>query len=108
MASVSWSGLHSAGERLAPDGNGVGSGRVRSGQLILNDVPQIAILGDVSRLDWLSTHKLSVTWSIVGLGEYQSQIVNGNSGRYPSVNRAVNVYLDEWVKIWLIYLGITK
>jgi len=75
---------------------------------MLNDIPQVAILGDVSRFDWLDAHRLSVTWSIVGLGEYQSQTVNGSSHWYPSVNRAVDVYLDEWVKIWLPYLRITE
>jgi len=75
---------------------------------MLNAITQVAILDDVSRFDWLDTHRLSVTWSIVGLGEYQSQTVSGSSHWYPSVNRAADVYLDEWVKIRLIYLGITE
>ena len=88
--------------------NGVGSGHDQPGQFILNDILQVAILGNVSRFDWLDAHRLSVTWSIVGLGEYQSQPMDEDSHWYPAVNRAVDVYLDEWVKIRLIYLGITE
>jgi len=108
VALFSASDGHGTAKRLTSDGNGVGSGRGQSGRLILNDTPQVAILGDVSRFDGPHTHRLSVTWSIVGLGEYQSQTVNGSSHLYPSVNRAVDVYLDEWVKVRLIYLGITE
>ena len=74
VASASWFGWHYTDEQLAPDGNGVGSGRIRSGQLILNDLPQVAILGAVSRFDWLGTHKLS-------------DMVNSRPRRIPVANR---------------------
>lgn len=57
--------------------------------------PQIAVLGDVSRFDWLDTPRLSVTWFIVGCGEYGLQVVDGNSNGYIPIDRAVDVYLDE-------------
>ena len=53
--------------------------------------PQIAILGKVTRFDWLDTQRLSVTWSILGLGEYE---LRDSDDRVPP-NRAVDVYLDE-------------
>jgi len=113
-----WSSRNYTAKWLITDENAVGSECDRPGQFILNDILQVAILGNVSRFDWLDTHRLSVTWSIVGLGEYGSKTVNRLSYRYPSnrqgshwhrsVNRAVDIYLDEWVRIWLICLGITE
>ena len=57
----------------------------------LNDILQVAIVGKVTRFDWLDTHKLSVTWSILGLGEYELQ----DSDDYVPPDRAVDVYLGE-------------
>ena len=98
------SGGHYADDQLSPDGNGV-SFRVQLVKVAqLNDIPQVAILGKVTRFDWLDTQQLSMTWSIFGLGEYELQ----DSNYYVPPNRAVNVYLDEWVEIWLLYLGVTQ
>ena len=58
----------------------------------LNDIPQLAILGEIIEFDWLKTRRVSVRWLIVGRGEYALQ---GNSDRYPPVDRAVDVFLDE-------------
>ena len=50
-----------------------------------------------------------MTWFIVGCGEYRLQGMDGNSTGYVPLDRAVDVYLDEWVKIrLLLYLGITQ
>ena len=85
-------GDHYATDQLSPDENGVGLGHNQSGYLVqLNVIAQIAILGKVTRFDWLDTQRLSVTWSILGLGEYELQ---DSDDRVPP-NRAVDVYLDE-------------
>ena len=70
----------------------------------LNVILQVAILGQVTRFDWLDTHKLFVMWSILRLGEYELE----DSDDYVPPDRAVDVYLNEWVKIWLLYLEVTQ
>lgn len=61
----------------------------------LNRIPRVAVFGEVSRLDWLNTYQLTVTWFMVGCGEYQPQAAEGNPSLYPYINRAVDLYLNE-------------
>lgn len=42
-----------------------------------------------------------MTWFIIGCGEYILQPPMGTPGPFPPSNRAVDVYLDEWVQIRL-------
>jgi len=58
--------------------------------------PQVAILGDAVRFDSLGTQLVSVRWYVVGYGEYGLRTVGGSPAKHTvSVNRAVDVYLDE-------------
>lgn len=98
VAAVSNSGDHYAADQFSPNKNGVGFSVWSVRAVQLNKTPQVAILGDVIEFDELDTHgQLSVTWLVVGCGEYGPQVVGENSNGYAPVNRAVDVYLDEWV-----------
>ena len=62
---------------------------------------QIAVIGHSYRLD-LDRQALSVQWEIVGCGAYRLPTYNSprdyySSSRYGASNRAVDVYLNEWV-----------
>lgn len=65
----------------------------------LNKIFQVAILGSVTGLGEFDTKgQLSATWLVYGCGEYGPIAVGENFTTYGPVNRAVDVYLDEWVK----------
>ena len=100
VAAVSNSGDHYAADQLPPNKNGVGSLAWQVRAIRLNQISQVAILGDASQFDELDTQgQLSVTWLVVGCGEYGPQAAGETSGNgYAPVDRAVDVYLDEWVK----------
>lgn len=69
----------------------------------LNGVSQVVILGDVFRFDWLETQKLSVAWRLFGCGDFVLQTTANH------LDRAVDVYMDKWVRIrLLLYLGIDR
>ena len=48
-------------------------------------------------------------WYIVGYGDYKLKTVGGSPTKYKPVNRALDIYLDEWVQTQLfLYLGVTE
>ena len=52
---------------------------------------------------------MSVRWYIVGYGDYMLETVGGSPAKYMPVDRAVDVYLDEWVQIdRVLYPRITQ
>ena len=62
----------------------------------------------VTQFDWLVTQQLFVTWTILGHGGYgPGARAEGFSWGSP-VDRAVDVYLDECVKVPHLQLGVAQ
>lgn len=81
---------------VVPSSDGVGCWVWSVRAVQLNKISQVAILGTVTKFDQLDTQsQLSVTWRVVGCGEYE---LRAAQSRDAVVNRAVDVYLDKWVK----------
>lgn len=96
VAAVSNSGDHYAADQLSPNKNGVGCSAWTVRAVQLSKISQVAILGDVTEFDELDTKgQLTVTWLVVGCGEYGPQTAGENPDGYSPVDRAVDVYLDE-------------
>ena len=64
-------------------------------------ISQVAILGSAFRFDLPATQKISVRWFVVGCGEYALGPVKGTPDEFQPPDRAVDVYLEEWVQIQL-------
>jgi hypothetical protein len=64
------------------------------------------IFGDIFCFDWHGTRKLSVRWTLSGWGKYE---LHGTWDFPKPLNRAVEIYLNEWVKIQLFpYPRVTQ
>ena len=68
---------------------------------MINKRLQVKILGNVFYLDWLDPTKVSVVWSVSGYGKYGLPVEGGHKNDVPPVNTAVDVYLNQWVQVYL-------
>ena len=60
------------------------------------------ILGDILSFDWLDPTKVSVVWTLSGSGNYSLPTVGGYKDYPWPCNAAVDVYMNEWVQVYLL------
>ena len=80
---------------VSPETDGVRSFTATCRGCSTDRLLQVQILGNIFHFDWLDPSKVSVTWSVIGYGNYSLQTAIGfpNDTFPPAI--ALDVYLDE-------------